>query len=68
MIQIDEAGISHRDIKEENILVSEDGVTGKKKIKIIDFGLGSLVQDSPFSDFVGKIYALIYTCNYLRHF
>ena len=59
MIEIDAAEISHRDIKEENILVSEDRVTGKKKIKIIDFGLGSLTQDSPFEDFVGKICIII---------
>ena len=52
-VKIDAAGISHRDIKEENILVTRDRATGKGKIKIIDFGLGALVEDSPFSDVAG---------------
>ena len=35
-------GIAHRDIKPENILIKNIG-TSKMKIKIIDWGLGTLL-------------------------
>jgi len=50
---IEAAGVTHRDLKDENILIIEDEFTHQKTIKIIDFGSGALVQDSPFSDFEG---------------
>lgn len=42
-------GIAHRDIKPENILVRHLEDESKFKIKIIDWGLGTLIQEG-FSD------------------
>jgi serine/threonine protein kinase len=36
-------GIAHRDIKAENILLKK-GENGKFKVKIIDWGLGTLLD------------------------
>ena len=48
------AGVLHRDIKDENIIVDLKNL----KLKIIDFGSGSYVKDSIFHEFYGtKIYS-----------
>lgn len=38
-------GIAHRDIKPENILVKGLGDKDKFKIKVIDWGLGTLISE-----------------------
>ncbi|KAG5271690.1 hypothetical protein AALO_G00182890 [Alosa alosa] len=42
-------GVLHRDIKPENLLVNTDDVT----IKLIDFGCGDLLKESPYDTFAG---------------
>ena len=39
-------GIFHRDLKEDNIMIS----CVNHQVKLIDFGLSALVQDSPYCD------------------
>ena len=43
-------GIAHRDIKDENIIVDENGI-----IKLIDFGSAGYTKQGPFDVFVGTI-------------
>lgn len=37
-------GITHRDLKPDNVLLSSDGMDGQKLIKIADFGLSKIVD------------------------
>ncbi|XP_076038277.1 serine/threonine-protein kinase pim-3-like [Oratosquilla oratoria] len=38
------AGVSHKDIKPENVLLYEDPGSGEFKIKLIDFGCGEMIK------------------------
>lgn len=68
MVQsIEDAGVTHRDIKDENLLVVTDE-SGQSTIKLIDFGSGALVQDSPFSDFEGEKFYSIYLMQIGRNY
>ncbi|KAG9328841.1 hypothetical protein JZ751_010201 [Albula glossodonta] len=48
----EDSGIVHRDVKLENILIQTD----TKDIKLIDFGCGDRLKDTPYTEFSVHIY------------
>ena len=52
-----EAGVVHRDIKDENVILDRE-----ERIRLVDFGSSSYVRNGPFDVFVGTIGESTYLC------
>lgn len=46
-----ERGVLHRDLKPSNILINPETM----QVKVIDFGCGDLLKDTPFDSYFGNV-------------
>jgi len=50
VMAVQRAGVVHRDIKDENLIVDLD----THRLQLIDFGAGGFVQSAPYTEYSGQ--------------